>query len=94
MNWQSDSAFRARPHIAGFTSGEMIDKISVAAEARSLLALLRTGQSADSIRELIGTDSEYRKEVRVHFDLFYDRLSRTRKRCRAQSSKGKRGRAT
>lgn len=70
------------------------DEVSVRSEARSMIALLRTGQTADFIRKLIGTDTEYRKEVRVYFDLFYGRLSRTRRHCRAQSSKGKRGRAT
>jgi hypothetical protein len=56
-------------------------------EAESMLALLRAGDSADSIRSLIGHRDPYRRRVLVHFDLLVARygVSGRRRGKRIQS---------
>src|ERR1700719_2634582 len=44
-------------------------------EARSLFELLANGESIASLRQLIGAHDEYRKMVRLHFDLYIAHLS-------------------
>jgi DNA invertase Pin-like site-specific DNA recombinase len=50
--------------------------LPAAIEARGLLGLLKNGESIQSIRALIGDDGEYRKSVRLHFDVLVARLRR------------------
>ena len=49
-------------------------------EARNMLALLKAGESAESVRRTIGNDSPYRSAVLLAFDMGVARLSKNRKR--------------
>jgi hypothetical protein len=57
-------------------------------EAKSFLKLLHAGETADSVRQTIGTASPYRRAVLIAFDILFARVSKDGKRlCRRVRNK-------
>jgi hypothetical protein len=52
-------------------------------EARQLFALVRRGETVNSVRTLIGNDSPYRCRVRMYFDALVERVREQKRLARA-----------